>query len=64
MPFVEFKIGDVLKLKKKHPCGSDEWRVVRLGADIGMKCMKCEHYVLINRFDLERRVKAFVKRGE
>jgi hypothetical protein len=57
-------MGDVLRLKKKHPCGSDEWQVVRLGADIGMKCMKCQHYVLIDRFELERRIKAFVKRGE
>jgi hypothetical protein len=61
---VEFKIGDVLRLKKKHPCGSDEWQVVRLGADIGLKCMKCQHYVLLDRFVLERRVKAFIKRGE
>jgi hypothetical protein len=61
---VEFKIGDVLRLKKKHPCGSAEWQVTRLGADIGLKCLKCQHYVLIDRFVLERRVRAFVKRGE
>jgi hypothetical protein len=61
---VEFKIGDVLRLKKKHPCGSDEWQVVRLGADIGLKCMKCQHYVLIDRVVLERRVRAFISRGE
>ena len=60
---VEFKIGDVLRLRKKHPCGSDEWQVTRLGADIGLKCLKCQHYVLIDRFQLERRVKAFVSRG-
>ena len=61
---VEFKIGDVLRLKKQHPCGSAEWQVTRLGADIGLKCLKCQHYILIDRFVLERRVRAFVKRGD
>ncbi len=61
---VEFKINDVIRLKKAHPCGSFEWQVVRLGADIGLKCVKCQHYVLIDRVQLERRLKAFVSRGE
>jgi hypothetical protein len=64
MMVVEFKLGDVLRLKKQHPCGSAEWQVTRLGADIGLKCLKCQHYILIDRFVLERRVRAFVKRGE
>jgi len=57
-------VGDVVRLKKKHPCGSYEWQVVRLGADIGIKCLKCQHYVLLERSVFERRVKAFVSRGE
>ena len=60
----EIKLGDVVRLKKKHPCGSYEWEVVRLGADIGIKCLKCQHYVLLERSIFERRVKAFLSRGE
>ena len=61
---MELKLGDVVRLKKKHPCGSYEWQVVRLGADIGIKCQECQHRVLIERGILERRIKAFVSRGQ
>jgi hypothetical protein len=61
---MEIKLGDVVRLKKKHPCGSDEWEVVRLGADIGIKCLKCQHRVLLARSVFERRVKSFVSRGQ
>ena len=61
---MEIRLGDVVRLRKKHPCGGDEWQVVRLGADIGIKCLKCQHRVLLERSIFERRVKAFVSRGE
>ena len=61
---LEIKLGDVVRLKKQHPCGSYEWEVVRLGADIGIKCLKCQHRVLLVRSVLERRIKQFVPRGE
>ncbi len=61
---LEIKLGDIVRLKKKHPCGSDEWEVVRLGADIGIKCLKCQHRVLLARSLLERRIKQFVSRGQ
>ncbi len=61
---MEIKLGDVVLLKKKHPCGSYEWQVVRLGADIGIKCLKCQRRVLLERGVFERRVKAFISRGE
>ena len=57
---LEIKLGDVVRLKKKHPCGSYEWQVVRLGADIGIKCLKCQRRVLLERSVLERRVKSIV----
>ena len=60
---VEIKLGDVVRLRKKHPCGSDEWQVVRLGADIGIECLKCHHRVLLERGILERRIKEFVSQG-
>lgn len=61
---MEIRLGDVVRLKKKHPCGGYEWQVVRLGADIGMKCLQCRRRVLLERSTFERRVKAFVSRGE
>ncbi len=58
--FIEFRTGDVLKLKKARPCSSYEWNVVRLGADIALKYHR---YALIGRIDLERWLKEFVSRG-
>ena len=55
---LELKLGDIVRLKKKHPCGSFDWEIVRVGADIRIKCLKCEHHVLIERSILERRIKA------
>jgi len=60
----EIKLGDVVRLKKKHPCGSYDWQVVRLGADIGIKCLQCQRRVLLERRVLERRIKTFVSRGQ
>ena len=61
---MEISLGDVVRLKRKHPCGNYEWQVVRLGADIGIKCRGCNRRVLLERRDFERRVKEFVLRGE
>jgi hypothetical protein len=58
---LELRLGDVLRLKKTHPCGSDFWVVVRLGADIGIRCRKCDRRVLLQRSYLERRVKEVVR---
>mgnify|MGYP003299951065 CR=1 FL=1 len=51
------KIGDVLQMKKPHPCGESLWTVTRLGADIGMNCQKCNRYVLLARSQVARRLK-------
>ncbi|HAX25376.1 MAG TPA: DUF951 domain-containing protein [Thermomicrobiales bacterium] len=56
-------IGDVVRLRKPHPCGSHEWTVVRLGADIGLRCHGCNRRVLLPRRELERRLKGFTSRG-
>ena len=60
---VEFRVGDRITLAKAHPCGSTAWQVVRVGADIGLVCDGCKHRVLIERRQLERRLKGFVERG-
>jgi len=61
---LEIRLNDVVRLRKVHPCGGYEWRVVRLGADIGIRCLKCNRRVLLERRELEKRLKTFVSRGE
>ena len=60
---VDFRMGDVVRLRKPHPCGGYEWAVVRVGADIGLKCGTCGYRVLLERRTLEKRLKTFVSRG-
>lgn len=55
---------DVVRLRKPHPCGGFEWEVTRLGADIGLRCLECGRRLMLPRSTLERRLKAFVSRGE
>ncbi|GAA0178208.1 DUF951 domain-containing protein [Clostridium sediminicola] len=57
----EFNIGDIVETKKTHPCGSNEWEVIRLGADIKMKCVGCGRIVMLPRSKFEKRVKKVVK---
>jgi hypothetical protein len=57
MAVVEFHLGEKLTMRKTHPCGGTEWRVERLGADIGVRCLTCQHYLLMTRSKLERALK-------
>ena len=57
-------IGDVLRLKKPHPCGGYHWEVLRVGADFRLKCQTCGHVVMISRSDAERRTKEVIKKEE
>jgi hypothetical protein len=54
----DLRMGDVLRLRKPHPCGSSDWEVVRLGADIGLRCKGCGRRILLTRRDVARRMKA------
>ena len=60
---MEINVGDVVRLDKTHPCGGEEWQVVRVGIDIGAKCMRCGRRIMLERPAFERRVKEFVSRG-
>jgi hypothetical protein len=60
---LEVRLGDRVRLRKQHPCGSYEWEVVRLGADIGILCLGCGRRVLLERSVFEKRVKTFLSRG-
>ena len=53
----ELRLKDVVRLRKKHPCGDDRWQVVRGGADIGLRCLGCGRRVLMERSALERRLR-------
>ena len=59
---MDINVGDVLKLKKQHPCGSREWEVLRVGADFRLKCLGCGHQIMIARKLLEKNVKETVVR--
>ena len=59
---MDIQVGDVLKLKKAHPCGSREWEVLRVGADFRLKCLGCEHQIMIARRLLEKNVKEISER--
>ncbi len=66
MPFMlpEFRLEDVIRLRKPHPCGGYEWKIVRLGADIGLECLQCKRRVLLTRRELSRRLKAIVSQAD
>jgi hypothetical protein len=57
-------LGDLLRLRRPHPCGGDTWLVDRLGADIGLRCETCGRHVLLDRPTVERRLASFVRRGD
>lgn len=63
-PVLELYLGDVVRLRRSHPCGGSDWLVDRLGADIGLRCRRCRRHVLLERRVLEQRLVAFVERGD
>jgi len=59
----DIKPGDIVNLRKPHPCGSYEWEVVRVGADVGLRCLKCNGEILLPRSAFERRLTQIIPRG-
>lgn len=60
---LEISLDDVLRLRKPHPCGGYDWRVIRLGADIGLRCLTCGRRVLLPRRELAKRLKTVLERA-
>lgn len=58
---MEIEVGDIVKLKKQHPCGSHEWQVLRVGADFRLKCLGCQHQIMIPRKVLEKSIREISK---
>ena len=52
-----YRLGDIVTMKKPHPCGSNEWQIIRMGMDIRIKCRRCGHSVLLARREFERSLK-------
>lgn len=59
-----YKIGEIVKMKKKHPCGGDRWEITRTGIDFGLKCLQCGRQVMISRPKFEKGVKAVISDGD
>ena len=59
-----FDLGDIVEMKKQHPCGSKEWEVIRIGADIKIKCTGCYRIVMLPRSKFEKMVKKVVKQNK
>ena len=58
------KVGDVIQTRKQHPCGSDQWRVYRIGADIGLRCLGCDHLVMLSYRKFARAMKKLIESAE
>lgn len=57
----DYNLGNIVEMKKGHPCGANEWEIVRLGADIKIKCVNCGRVVMISRIDFNKKIKKILK---
>lgn len=60
---MEYDIGDIVKFKKKHPCGSYEWEILRVGADFRLKCTGCGHMIMLPRPQVVKNTKEIKKKA-
>ncbi|MGN0482064.1 MAG: DUF951 domain-containing protein [Lachnospiraceae bacterium] len=58
---LNYEVGDIVRLKKKHPCGSSEWKILRVGADFRLECVGCGHQIMIARKNVEKNTKELKK---
>ncbi|NLB40787.1 MAG: DUF951 domain-containing protein [Clostridiales bacterium] len=61
---MEYSLGDIIQTRKPHPCGNDQWKVIRIGADFKIKCLKCGRIVMLDRESFLKRVKKIVEKAE
>ena len=61
---MDVRVGDILTMKKKHPCGSDRWLVLRVGADFKMRCVGCGHEIMSARSKIEKNIRKITREGE
>lgn len=58
-----YEVGDTVRMKKKHPCGSDTWEILRVGADFRLKCKGCGHMIMTPRKNVEKNTKELQKKA-
>lgn len=58
---VNLYVGDIVELKKQHPCKSREWEIIRIGADIKIKCLGCQHQIMMPRVKFEKNIKKIIR---
>lgn len=63
MTLIEIELNDIVRLRKAHPCGSTDWRVVRLGVDVGLVCQGCQHRILLPRSKFNKQFKQKISAG-
>ena len=56
----EYKLNDLVIMRKEHPCGSNKWQIIRMGADIRIKCLNCERSILMPRTEFDRKLKKII----
>ena len=61
---MDIRVGDVLTLKKKHPCGSNKWQTLRIGADFRLKCLICGHEIMTTRRKAEKSIKEVTRQND
>lgn len=61
---IDLGVGDVVRLRKQHPCGGWEWKITRIGADIGLRCQTCGRRLMLARSKAEKSIKTIVVKGE
>ncbi len=62
MDVIRYEVGDIVKMKKTHPCGSERWEIMRTGIDFGIKCLGCGRWVMIPRSKFEKAVKSVLEK--
>ncbi|WP_353948805.1 DUF951 domain-containing protein [Sporolactobacillus sp. Y61] len=62
-PRIAFDLNDIVEMKKVHPCGENRWKVIRMGADIRIKCLGCGHSVMMPRAEFQKKIKKVLEHG-
>lgn len=57
----EYTLGNVVEMKKGHPCGANEWEIIRIGADIKIRCVNCGRVIMISRIEFNKKIKKILK---
>ena len=59
---MEYELNDIVEMKKQHPCGTNRWQITRMGADIKIKCLKCDNNIMMPRREFNKKIKKIVEK--